>query len=241
MIPSVDFTHDPARRSWVDSAGDLRADFPLQNLPFGVFRPAVGGEPRIGVAIGSTVLDVHACAVDGLLGDAGRAHAGALCAAELNGLMALAPEDRRAVRHALHALLSDTAPRAVRAQAAPHALDISAVDLLPPVRIGDFADYFASRAHAENVASVVPGATIPASYAHLPLGSHGRTSSIVVSPAPIQRPHGQRRVAARLRGRGRPGASTSSSRSGCSWVPATGRDGRSRSKRPRRICSAFAC
>ena len=193
MIPSVDHTHDPARGSWVDSANDPLADFPLQNLPFGVFRPAPGGQPRIGVAIGSAVLDLRACAGAGLLTTVGTDHSDALRVPDLNGLLALGPDARLALRHALHALLRDRAPATVRARAAEHVFDASTVELLLPARVGDFTDYFASREHAANVVAVVPNAAMPAPYAHLPLGYHGRTSSIVVSPASIRRPRGQRR------------------------------------------------
>jgi fumarylacetoacetase len=194
VIPEVDDTHDPRHQSWVDSANDPATDFPLQNLPFGVFRTPDDCDSRIGVAIGSAILDVGACAADGLLVDTGHDFAGALVETDLTPLMSLAPAARRSIRQELHALLRDTASTSKRTRTTAHLVDRSTADLLLPARIGDFCDYFASRAHAANVAAIVADLNVPESYAHLPLGSQGRAASIIVSPNPVRRPHGQRRT-----------------------------------------------
>ena len=100
--PHIDATHDPARTSWVESANG-HPDFPVQNLPYGIFAPE-DGDPRPGVAIGDAILDLRAAAAAGLL----PARAAFACNDDtLNALMALAPPARRALRERLSAMLSD--------------------------------------------------------------------------------------------------------------------------------------
>src|SRR5215208_1107792 len=101
----LDHTHDPSLTSWVDSANEPSSDFPIQNLPFGVFASA-GTSTCVGVAIGDQILDVVACADTGLIdGDAAVA-AQACRSTNLNGLMALGREPARALRRAVSALLA---------------------------------------------------------------------------------------------------------------------------------------
>lgn len=100
-------THNPKVQSWVDSAIDPETDFPIQNLPFGVFRRRGTKEPpRIGVAIGAQILDVAACSRQGLLADAGEAVVRACQEPALNGLMALGQSAASGLRRILHALLT---------------------------------------------------------------------------------------------------------------------------------------
>lgn len=194
----VDHTTDPARRSWVASAQDPATDFPIQNLPFGVFRRMGTDEaPRVGVAIGDQILDISACLAAGLFDraePAAREGAEACRHATLNRLMALGPVVRRALRGALSALLAEGQEANTR-QIAEHALVAQGdAELLLPVEIGDYTDFYASVHHATNVGAMFrPDQPLLPNYKWVPIGYHGRASSVVVSGTPITRPHGQRK------------------------------------------------
>lgn len=177
---------DPTLRSWVDTANDGVTDFPLQNLPWGVFRGG-DGNGRIGVAIGDHVLDVRA-AVEAEVLDVPPATACALCADTLNSFMGQGPASWRAARAAVAALLMDGAP--VRSELLH---DIASVEMLLPAAIGDYTDFYAARCHATNVGRMFrpDGDPLLPNYLHLPVGYHGRASSVVVSGTDIKRPHGQ--------------------------------------------------
>ena len=146
-------THDPRLRSWVASANEDGTDFPIQNLPFGVFRRHASGEgARVGVAIGRCILDVPAAARHGLFDGLG-AEAAATCdAPALNALMALGPAHWSGLRADLSALLR-TGGRGER-----HADDILVrmedAELLVPAEVGDYTDFYASVHHATNVGSM---------------------------------------------------------------------------------------
>ncbi len=190
-MTATDRTHDPARRSWVESANDPDCDFPIQNLPWGVFR-GEDGIPRIGIAIGDQVLDVQKA----ILGEdqpvdtssLGGVISCALCAPSLNQLMGLGREAWRAARHFFADLLD--AGSEVRDDLLHPMAD---VELLLPATIGDYTDFYASRYHATNVGRMFrpDGEPLMPNYLHLPVGYHGRASSIVVSGTEIRRPHGQ--------------------------------------------------
>ena len=196
MSRVLDETHDSARRSWVESANG-HPDFPIQNLPFGIFRRRGGGDvPSGGVAIGDAVLDLAACLDAGLFsGDAERA-ARACAAPELNGFMALGSRYWTALRRAVSRLLAvDPAGPPLGAGAGP-ALLVPARDaeLLLPAAIGDYTDFYASIHHATNVGSMFrPDNPLLPNYKWVPIGYHGRASSIVPSGTPVQRPRGQTR------------------------------------------------
>lgn len=185
----LDETHDPQRKSWVASANAPGADFPIQNLPFGVFRPPGSPVARCGVAIGDFVLDVGACAggLDGTARDAAQA-----CRAPaLNDLMELGRQARNALRRALseRLLARDAAGQDLLS---PHLSAISSVQLLAPVRIGGFTDFFASIEHATNAGSLFrPDEPLFPNYKHVPIGYNGRASSIVPTGTGIVRPKGQ--------------------------------------------------
>jgi fumarylacetoacetase len=190
-----DATHDPRRRSWVDSANG-HADFPIQNLPFGIFSPPGGGAPRGGVAIGDRVLDLIAAAPL-LEGDALRA-AEAASARTLNGFFALGAGPRRALRAALSALLSEDIVRregpAARARLESLLHEASACTLHLPAAIGDYTDFFAGIHHATNTGRLFrPDSPLLPNYKHIPVAYHGRASSVRVSGAPVRRPRGQRK------------------------------------------------
>lgn len=194
---SIDPTNDPALRSWVQTANLRGADFPIQNLPFGIFRRAGTREaPRVGVAIGAAILDIAACLAAGLFDDdsAARTAATACAMPTLNELMSRGPSARRALRQALSALLADSVA-AHRRQIAEHALvPQQEAELFLPAQIGDYTDFYASVHHATNVGSMFrPDQPLLPNYKWVPIGYHGRASSIVVSGTPVRRPVGQRK------------------------------------------------
>ncbi len=194
-LTHTDSTHDPSLRSWIDSANDPETDFPIQNLPFGVFRVAgTDQRPRIGVAIGECVLDLHRCVTEGLLGSVKPEACCALSATTLNDFLALGRSAWRATRAAVSDLLSATGPRRGDVEALGESVLVNRADaeVLLPARIGDYTDFYASIHHATNVGSMFrPQNPLLPNYKHLPVGYHGRASSIVISGTPVRRPHGQ--------------------------------------------------
>ncbi|WP_336957848.1 fumarylacetoacetase [Sphingobium aquiterrae] len=183
----IDETHDPALTSWVDSAQGHR-DFPVQNLPFGIFSPA-GGHARIGVAIGDMILDLAACADEGLLPTAVVDAAGG---ATLNALFALPVEDRVALRWRLSIMLSDAG---FRAHVEGHLHPASDCTLHLPAQIGDYTDFYVGIHHATNIGMLLrPDNPLLPNYKYVPIGYHGRASSIRPSGVPVVRPHGQRKA-----------------------------------------------
>jgi fumarylacetoacetase len=181
-------THDPKRRSWIDSANDAGGDFPIQNLPFGIYRP-LNGEPRGCVAIGDRILDVPATA-DFLGGLAARA-ALACRAPNLNGLMALGPHAWSALRRELSRLLSTEAAD-WRHRVAPLTLPMADAELLMPVAVANFTDFYASVFHATNAGRFFrPDNPLFPNYKYIPIAYHSRASSVRVSGTPVVRPKGQ--------------------------------------------------
>lgn len=180
----IDETHDPARTSWVASANG-HPHFPIQNLPLGVFS-VDGGERRIGVAIGESILDLKAA----------RRHlpaawSEALGATSLNAWFARGPEDARALRLYLSAMLSDTAWRGKLESALVGALDVV---MHLPATIGDYTDFYVGIHHATNVGKQFrPDQPLLPNYKYVPIGYHGRASSVRVSGEPLVRPKGQRK------------------------------------------------
>jgi len=184
-------THDPALRSWVESANAPGTDFPLQNLPFAVFRRAGSGESfRGGVAIGDSVLDLGALYAVGLL-DGRAAEALALCTrAALNEFMAAGPEASGALRAALSAALRAGSPLEARLRSL--LIPQSAAEFHLAARIGDFTDFYASIHHATAVGRLFrPESPLLPNYKWVPIAYHGRASSVRVSGESFARPHGQ--------------------------------------------------
>ena len=169
----LDDTHDPSLRSWVDSANDSATDFPIQNLPFGVFRR--DGESRAGMAIGDRILDLRA--------------SGLFDGERLDGLMAQGRDAARLIRRRASALLRQGAtPRS------DWLVPMRDVEMSLPCTIGDYTDFYASIHHATNVGSMFrPDNPLLPNYKWVPIGYHGRASSIVVSGAAVRRPRGQTR------------------------------------------------
>ena len=188
---SIDATHDPSLTSWVDSANRPECDFPLQNLPFAVFRRAGSGEPlRCGVGIGDAVLDLTALgAAAPRSGPA--AEALAACAAPaLNGLMALGPAAALALRRTLSELLRSGSPHA--AALASALVPQAGAEFAVPAHIGDYTDFYTSIHHATAVGRLFrPDQPLLPNYKWVPIAYHGRASSIGVSGQQVRRPHGQ--------------------------------------------------
>ena len=193
MTPPLDRTHDPQLRSWVASANLPDCDFPIQNLPLGVFRRRRTNEvARIGVAIGDAILDLFSCREAGLLEGLPDSLQAACTASTLNPLMALGSGASSALRHHLSDLL-----RGDEASSPPEAnvlVEMAVADLLLPATIGDYTDCYASIFHATNVGKLFrPDNPLLPNYKHIPIAYHGRASSIVPSGTPITRPQGQQK------------------------------------------------
>jgi fumarylacetoacetase len=193
----TDETHDPGRRSWVESANDPATDFPIQNLPYCVFRQrGPTGIARVGIGIGDMVLDVSGVARAGLLAETARPVALLCERPSLNALMAAGREDQRELRRAVARLLDATAKNGkdARRETRGHLTPIAECDLLLPADIRDYTDFYASIEHASTVGALFrPDNALLPNYRYVPIGYHGRASSIVVSGTPIRRPSGQTR------------------------------------------------
>ncbi len=183
--PRPDFTNDPALRSWVPV--DEGSPFPVQNLPFGVFRHR--RRVRAGVAIGDYVLDLARLQEDGLLGGIPLPRR-AFDRDSLNGFLALGRPVWRAVRQRLCELLTESR---WRPRVEPALLGMSEVELLLPVRPGDYVDFYASLYHASNMGRILRPQQdpLPPNWRWLPIGYHGRSATVVVSGTPVVRPRGQ--------------------------------------------------
>jgi len=182
-------THDPALRSWVSSANRPNCDFPIQNLPFAIFRRAGSGEAwRGGVAIGDEILDLSA-AVDTLAGMA-RAAAAACSGATLNAFMAMGPQAWSELRRALSQALRAGAPLEgkLRGCLVPQ----TQAEFAVPAQIGDYTDFYTSIYHATSVGKLfrADNPLLP-NYKWVPIGYHGRSSSIGISGQRFCRPRGQ--------------------------------------------------
>ena len=184
-------THDPSLTSWVDSAAG--SDFPIQNLPFGVFSTDADATPRIGVAIGDRILDCRAAVEAKLLESLTAETRCALCAEALNDFMGLGGDAWSATRAAISNLLAADAAALRDLPERDRLLPTQAEATMHlPARIGDYTDFYASIHHATNVGSMFrPDNPLMPNYKHLPVGYHGRASSIVIDGTPVRRPCGQ--------------------------------------------------
>ena len=196
-MTNLNETHDPALQSWVESANAPNTDFPIQNLPLGIFRRRGSEEAfRGGVAIGDAIVDLGLARAAGVFGDRGAgavtaARAAAACTGpSLNALMAMGPAAWSSLRLAVSRALRRGSPhaQALRACLVPQAGAEHAV----PADIGDYTDFYASIHHATSVGRMFrPDNPLLPNYKWVPIGYHGRASSIVVSGAPVRRPLGQ--------------------------------------------------
>jgi fumarylacetoacetase len=191
----INETHRADLRSWVESASDPGTDFPIQNLPLGAFRRRDAGESwRIGMAIGDQVLDLAAAAHTGLL-DGAASRAGSRCASpSLNALLSLEPIHWSALRLRASRLLRADTEESERARKLRSAVmvDTGDIEVTLPAVVGDYTDFYASLSHATNVGSMFrPDHPLLPNYKWVPIGYHGRSSSLVVSGTPVHRPVGQ--------------------------------------------------
>ncbi|MES2535626.1 MAG: fumarylacetoacetase [Pseudomonadota bacterium] len=186
-------SHDPARRSWITSANLPGSDFPIQNLPFGIFSHQ-GNAPHAGIAIGEEILDLAACIDAGLLD--GDALAAAQAAREpfLNTLMGLGPRYSSALRCAVSDLLRSDSPRRAEIESRRSSILVPAAEatMMLPCRIGNYTDFLTSAHHTERLGKLkgldIP---LPPAFKSLPVAYHSRASSVRVSGHAVQRPNGQ--------------------------------------------------
>ena len=191
MSYEINETHDPNLKSWVESANDPNTDFPIQNLPFCAYETRDNeAEYGVGVVIGDKILDVYGCDANGLFEGA--------IAGEIdksfsfnNGIgfpSAILPEVRRQASY----LLSVDSKKIEELE--PYVLSISNLIIDIPFQIRDYTDFYCSIYHATNVGSMFrPENPLLPNYKYVPIGYHGRASSIVISGTDIKRPHGQNR------------------------------------------------
>ena len=192
-MPTTNETHDPRLMSWVESANAPGTDFPVQNLPLGVFRRRGTGEPpRVGAAIGDRIMDIAAARTRWNLG----AGADACAAPALNRLMEMGSTAWGELRRSLQSLLATNGALAKQAEKANDALlvPMAEAELFLPAQVGDYTDFYASVHHATNVGSMFrPDNPLLPNYKWVPIGYHGRASSLVVSGTDVLRPSGQRK------------------------------------------------
>jgi fumarylacetoacetase len=183
--------NDPSHKSWVSVPAG--SDFPIQNLPFGIFKRA-DLNPRIGVAIGEHIVDLHALCGSGLL-DAISFDKSVLMQNTLNAFIALGKSVTNAVRERLSTLLNRENRELQGNDALKNKVLIKQSDatMLMPVHVPNYTDFYSSREHATNVGAMFrdPANALLPNWLHLPVGYHGRASSIVVSGTEIHRPKGQ--------------------------------------------------
>lgn len=184
-------THDPALRSWIASANLPGCDFPIQNLPFAIFRRQGSDEAwRAGIAIGDQVLDLAATAATGVIDGEAASVLRTATDDTLNALMASGSAALSALRLALSRALREGAP--ARNALAACLVPQSAAEYRLPARIGDYTDFYTSIHHATNIGKQFrPDAPLLPNYKWVPIGYHGRASSIIVSGKNFHRPVGQ--------------------------------------------------
>ena len=174
----LDWTFDAKLESWVSSANEPSTDFPIQNLPFGRFRLAGDASLRVGVAIGSQVLDLAAT--------------GLVASSDIRQVLQLTKAQRVSLRQALvRGLMAGSISESTWAQ---HVHDQDAVELGLPCDIRDYTDFYIGIHHATNVGRLFrPDNPLLPNYKYVPIGYHGRASTILPSGEPFHRPNGQTR------------------------------------------------
>ena len=191
MILSINATHDPGLRSWVESANSQDSDFPIQNLPFGVFRcGGIAKTSQIGVAIGDRILNLSSSCQAGLFQGLPQEILEAVLASNLNSLMGLGQTAWSILRDRISNILrwnGETTP-----PASAFLIPLSDAEMLLPASIGDYTDFYASIFHATNVGKLFrPDHPLLPNYKYVPIAYHGRASSIFTSGTSIKRPSDQ--------------------------------------------------
>ena len=184
-------TLDPQRCSFVQSANQPESDFPIQNLPYGVFRRAHTDEAfRVGIAIGDQIFDPSG--MQDLFSAPARAAARACASSSLNELMSLSSESLDALRRDVANLLDERTSVSNRSAVTRGLVPMADAQMSLPVRIGDFTDFYASVFHATNAGRIIrPDNPLLPNYKYLPVAYHSRVSSIQLSGAQVRRPNGQ--------------------------------------------------
>lgn len=185
--------NDPSLKSWVSY--DDTTDFPIQNLPFGIGHRA-GEKPRPLSAIGNFAVDLAALEQMGVL-DIPGVDGSIFHADVLNDLISTGKKTWSAIRQRLSEVLREDDPLGMKEKRESFLVPLRDMQLMLPVRIGDYTDFYSSKEHATNVGSMFrdPDNALLPNWKHLPVGYHGRASSIVVSGTPVRRPNGQQKPA----------------------------------------------
>ncbi len=180
-----------ALKSWLASANDPASDFPIQNLPYGAFRYL--GQTHIGIAIGDRIFDLFACTANGLLAQLPEEIEYACRMETLNALMELGPEAWQQLRaHVTDLLDAEHTRDELRQKVEAALVPMQAAEMQMPARIGDYTDFYASIDHAMRVGKLFrPDNPLLPNYKYVPIGYHGRASSIILSGAGVRRPCGQ--------------------------------------------------
>jgi len=185
--------NDPSLKSWINA--DSGSDFPIQNLPFGIFKPKKSIHPRAGTRIGQTIIDLHAISSKGYFKNEGISDARVFDQPFLNDFIALGKPVWQAVREKLSDIFNFENREIWNTEDFCDGVfyNTSDVEMLMPVKVGDYTDFYSSIEHATNVGTMFrdPNNALLPNWKHIPVGYHGRASSIVVSGAEIHRPLGQ--------------------------------------------------
>ncbi|MFT7114596.1 MAG: fumarylacetoacetase [Candidatus Azotimanducaceae bacterium] len=184
--------NDPKKKSWIRV--DEGSDFPIQNIPFGVFKPLYG-EPRVGTRIGDTAIDLSSLHSLGYLDSLGLPE-GLFAQDSMNDLLKLNKPYWRAIRNSISDIFEESNVKLKDdiSHQSKVCLPIQSVTMQMPVRVGDYTDFYSSRDHATNVGTMFrdPDNALLPNWLHIPVGYHGRASSIILSGQDIHRPKGQR-------------------------------------------------
>ena len=182
--------NNPSLKSWVEVP--VGSDFPIQNLPFGIFKTA-DLTPRVCTAIGTKVMDLQKANELGFFTDLAIANS-VFSNPYINDMMALGKEKCRAIRDRISELLDANTTRWNSRDMAEHLFyEMDTVELLLPMKVTDYTDFYSSIEHATNVGMMFrdPENALLPNWKHIPIGYHGRASSIIVSGTPVRRPKGQ--------------------------------------------------
>jgi fumarylacetoacetase len=201
MTYEINETHDPNLKSWVESANDPNTDFPIQNLPYCMFRAKESWDrPRLGFPIGDLVFDYELCREKEVLRrdedwESEKSLGRLTYDFELtDGVQGIAAEAFSGLRRRLIEVLRAEADERVRGKVRKVLVPTAEIEYVPPFNIRDYTDFYCSIFHATNVGSMFrPDNPLLPNYKYVPIGYHGRASSIVISGTEIKRPHGQNR------------------------------------------------
>ena len=192
----LDRSHDPSRGTWLEGDSQKNSDFPIQNLPLGVFRePGTSIEGSIGVRVLDQVLNLKSMAEQGMFDSLSTDIQDAVSSVCLNHWLGLSKSDRTATRLHISDLLSSECNADKKDVITSNLYAIDEIEMVLPVEVGDYTDFYGSIDHAQRVGSLFrPDNPLLPNYRWVPIGYHGRASSLVVGGTPIKRPSGQKLV-----------------------------------------------